>query len=381
MTAESLTALADTLEQDQATLQRELEEIEMLLRQVATEVERHEARRVQAEERVAQMERELGTPDDVLEARSQLLTQTRRATLMQAQLDVLGGKQRGLQRFHERLADAIPVVRAAAAGAGTASDSPAVPPPAPTPTANGQTGAVAAAVLAGQEQMRREIARQMHDGPAQSIANIALQAQIVQRLFERDPSGATNALNELVAMVQQALEATKTFIFEVRPMVLDDLGLVPTLRRSAAERTRRSGVPVQFDSVGTDGRLSTEVESGLFRMIDDAVGAYLAVSASAVSVRLDWSDGQVRATISGTAPGGEVTAEQRARAAVAAARRDKTLPGALASMIHEQEEVEAARNTGLPESTLTEIEQRAAGLDVAVTVSEDHWQLELSTRR
>jgi len=227
--------------------------------------------------------------------------------------------------------------------------------------------------------MRREIARQMHDGPAQSIANIALQAQIVQRLFERDPARAAQALAELVAMVQQALDATKTFIFDVRPMVLDDLGLVPTLRRSAAERTRRSGVGIHFDSVGTDGRLGTEVESGLFRMIDDAVTAYVAVRATAVTIRLDWSEDAVRVTIAGRSPRAEQTAEQRAKATVAAARRDRALPGALASMIHEQEGVEAARNAGLPESIVTEIEQRAAGLGIAVTVTDDRWQIELAT--
>jgi len=378
VTANSLNTLADELEQDQATLQRELEEIELLLRQAATEVERHEGRRVQAEERLAQIEREQRAPEQLVEARVQLLTQTRRATTMQSQLEVLGGKQRVLLRYRARIDAALPVIRAAASG-DVALAGIAIPSAVPGSMVNGQAGAVSAAVLAAQEQMRREIARQMHDGPAQSIANIALQAQIVQRLFERDPARAAQALAELVEMVQQALEATKTFIFDVRPMVLDDLGLVPTLRRSAAERTRRSGVPVHFDSVGTDGRLSMEVESGLFRMIDDAVSAYIAVHATTVAIRLDWSDNAVRVTVAGKSPRAEQTAEQRAKATVAAARRDRALPDALASMIHEQEEVDAERNAGLPASALTEIAQRAAGLGIAVTVADDRWQIELAT--
>jgi len=379
VTADSLTTLADELEQDQATIQRELEEIALLLRQAGTEVERHEGRRVQAEERLAQIERDNRAPEQLVEARVQLLTQTRRATTMQSQVEVLGGKQRVLQRYYDRIDEALPVIRAAALGGGAAPAGPGAPLAASGSAGNGPAGAVSAVVLAAQEQMRREIARQMHDGPAQSIANIALQAQIVQRLFERDPARAAQALAELVAMVQQALDATKTFIFDVRPMVLDDLGLVPTLRRSAAERTRRSGVGIHFDSVGTDGRLGTEVESGLFRMIDDAVTAYVAVRATAVTIRLDWSEDAVRVTIAGRSPRAEQTAEQRAKATVAAARRDRALPGALASMIHEQEGVEAARNAGLPESIVTEIEQRAAGLGIAVTVTDDRWQIELAT--
>src|SRR3982074_2570136 len=123
-------------------------------------------------------------------------------------------------------------------------------------------------VLSAQEDLRREIARAMHDGPAQSLTNIVLQAQIVDRLVSRDPEMARGEIRQLVAMVQSTLDATKSFIFDVRPMVLDDLGLVPTLRRAARERGRRAGVPVEFDSMGSDRRLPMDLESGLFRILD-----------------------------------------------------------------------------------------------------------------
>ena len=122
----------------------------------------------------------------------------------------------------------------------------------------------------------------MHDGPAQSLTNIVLQAQIVERLVETDPSKAGDEVRQLVAMVQQTLEATKSFIFDVRPMVLDDLGLVPTLRRAARERGRRAGVPVEFDSLGQDRRLPMDLESGLFRILDEALAAYLGARADRV---------------------------------------------------------------------------------------------------
>ena len=364
-------ALAEELERDQATVQRELDEIALLLRQVTTEAERHEARRVQAEERLTALEFEAGPPSETIsEARAQLLSQTRRATLMQAQIDVLGGKQRTLQRYSELVATTLPVLRGADGGA---------------PDSAGAAGSGARSangdVLAAQEQMRREIARQMHDGPAQSIANIALQAQIVQRLFEREPERAQRELGELVAMVQQALEATKSFIFDVRPMVLDDLGLVPTLRRSARERTRRSGTSVRFDSVGADRRLPTELESGIFRIVDDAIVGFLEVNPLEIVVRLDWSESALRVTVRGQPKGAVETAEVKGRAAVAAARRDKALPAALASMIREQESDDAARSAGLPEHVRAEIEQRAAPLNARLAMSEDRWSLELVVSR
>ena len=136
-------------------------------------------------------------------------------------------------------------------------------------------------ILAAQEDLRRDIARAMHDGPAQSLTNIVLQAQIVERLIASDPAAARPETRELIAMVQSTLDATKSFIFDVRPMVLDDLGLVPTVRRSARDRGRRAGIPVDFDSMGTDRRLPMELESGVFRMLEESLAGYLAGSPGA----------------------------------------------------------------------------------------------------
>ncbi len=376
-----LSQLADELERDLSSLERELAEIELLLRQTATEAERHEARRVQAEERVTALEEGAQAPTAAVhEAREQLLTQTRRATLMQSQMEVLAGKQRSLQRYQARLAATLPVVLGAAAQAGDDAVN------APQGSAGGATGEALAAngtdhgatsgeVLAAQEHMRREIARKMHDGPAQSIANIALQAQIVRRLFDRQPERAQAELEAMVAMVEHALAATTDFIFDVRPMVLDDLGLVPTLRRWAAERSRRSGVSVRFESSGPDRRLATELESAFFRIVDDAVTAYVASQPTEVLIRLDWTELGMAALVRGRPEEAGQNEGSRAQAAVAAARRQKLMPAALASMIRDQERVDAARAAGLPASTWAEIEQRAGSAGITVSLTADRWLL------
>ena len=366
--------LAQELNGERATLERELSEIELLMRQAATEAERHEARRAQAEERLATLERDPNQdPAAVKEAHDQLLAQTRRQTLMQGQIEVLQGKQRALQRFHDRLVQILPVLgdRAAAEESGSA---PLVgEAEAAAPSARSTVTAGSREVMAAQEQMRREIARQMHDGPAQSISNIALQAQVVQRLFARDPRQAESELGELVAMVQGALEQTKRFIFDVRPMVLDDLGLVPTLRRAAAERSRRSGQTVEFESVGADTRLGSEIESVLFRIIDDAVQGMLDAQPAQLVVRLDWLESGVKATVRGRARGAPAAPGEAARAAVAAARRDKQMPAMLASMIHEQE---STATRGLSEKLWSEIRERAQPVGIETSLSNDGWRLE-----
>lgn len=365
-----LAELAAELEHEQATLERELVEIELLMRQAESEAERHEERRAQAEERLLALDSDpRANPATLIEARTQLLTQTRRQTMMQGQVEVLLGKQRALQRFRQRLDQIVPALGGAPTNGGEQAPEGGGGPG----RGLGSGAATSRDVMAAQEQMRREIARQMHDGPAQSIANIALQAQIVQQLLARDPALAEAELRELVGMVQGALEATKNFIFDVRPMVLDDLGLVPTLRRAAAERSRRSGQTVVFQSVGADRRLLSELESTLFRIVDDAVQGFLDARAADVLVRLDWADIGVKATIRGQPQGRRDAPADVAKAAVAAARRDKQIPQALASMIHDQETT-AAR--GLTAKVLAEIHNRADPVGIELFVSKDAWLLE-----
>ena len=359
----TLPQLADELAADQATLERELAEIELLLRQAASETERHEARRVQAEERVTTLERNDPDAPELPEARTTLISQTRRVAVMQTQLDVLGGKQRALQRFRDRLAEIVPVVRDAS--------------PAAAPVAAASAKTSASDEMAAQEQLRRDIARQMHDGPAQSIANIALQAHVVQRLFERQPKQAQAELAELVRMVEHALAATKDFIFDVRPMVLDDLGLVPTLRRSSLERGRRAGIVVRFESVGADRRLVSEMESALFRVIDDAMSGYLSGSPAELGVKLNWTPDSVSATIHARTAAATQSATSRAHAVVAAARHERTMPAALASMIREQEHDDTLRATGLPEEAWNDILARAEAAQLQVRLSSDRSTLEV----
>jgi two-component system sensor histidine kinase DegS len=365
-----LVELAGELEQDRSKLERELAEIDLLMRQAASEVERHEARRTQAVERLAALETALSDPETLAEAHAQVLSQTRRQTMMQGQIEVLEGKQRALQRYHQRLEQIGPMLAEVNAaplqlGAGNGNGS------------SGSNGATSREVMAAQEEMRREIARQMHDGPAQSIANIALQAQIVQRLFARDPRQAETELGQLVAMVQNALEQTKNFIFDVRPMVLDDLGLVPTLRRAAAERSRRSGQHVTFESVGADGRLTTELESTLFRIVDDALQAMVDAHPQALLMRLDWLENGVKAMVRGR-PSGQPEHADKDKAAVAAARRDRQMPAALATMIHEQEST-AAR--GINDRAWAEIKDRAEPVGIEVSLSPDGWTVEAKVAR
>jgi hypothetical protein len=323
--------------------------------------------------------------EQLREMRTSLLALTRRELLFDAQRQVLEGKQRVLARFLQRL---VEVDNSLAAMGGSAGR--------PTPVASVGLRPLAAAAgariaqhdeqpilaLRSQEDLRRDIVRQLHDGPAQSIANIGLQAEIVERLMIKGDPRAREEIEALRRLVQQALDATKEFIFEIRPMVLDDLGLGPTIRRTASDRSRRSGISVDFASQGIEGRLDPDVESALFRSVDEAIGGYLALCPPSVVVRLDWSEREVLATVAGTWP--VVRADGGSEATSALDTRTSETPPVLLAMMEEarsqdREARSAARS--LPPDRIAEIGMRARALGMTLTIRDEGQTLELLVPR
>jgi two-component system sensor histidine kinase DegS len=377
--------LAQRMSEEVVRLGIELGEVELLITQAKLEASRHEARRATASDKLTAMLQAAAAgvdpPPDTAELNTQLVLLTKRAALMDSQVDVLEGKKRALVRFHDGLSAyaetlaAMPQASepAPAKGSGRGAAAKATDPIGSLPPA------VSRLLLAAQEDMRRQIARAMHDGPAQSLTNIVLQAQIVEHLVANDPKEASAETRQLVAMVQQTLESTKSFIFDVRPMVLDDLGLVPTLRRAARDRGRHAGVAVEFESMGQDQRLPMDLESGLFRILDEALAAYLGARAERVSLKVDWSDRMVArlsATRATAKAAGEPVTEATPRA---------DLPPALAAMMEERradarDRAESAQReaiVSLPASTWREIQARAATLGLEVELSADGSELRL----
>jgi len=405
--ADLQTRLAAELADEAGRLGKELDEIGLLIGQARNEAARHDARRASAEQRLTELQqaRRDVSADEMSQALTALLTATRRAALMEGQIDVLEGKQKTVVRMRDRIADlgqqlgALPPGTLVAGGSAASAAEPGEDTGHGAGGTGSGTGRAAASVLDAQEEMRRGIARAMHDGPAQSLTNIILQAQIVQRLMSTDPSRAAHEVDQLVAMVEQTLEATKSFIFDVRPMVLDDLGLVPTLRRVARDRGRRSQVPIDFDSVGADRRLPDDVESALFRCTDEAITGYLEAASPHLVMRMDWTDHDVTTRITATPPAGsspgaaEGSAAAHEKAAPELEPPSADLPPALAAMIAERAEATrasaaqaaaaaAARPapTLLPARTWQAIQVRAAAAGIRVVLTDDGGALTLVAR-
>ncbi len=126
-------------------------------------------------------------------------------------------------------------------------------------------------IILAQEEERRRIAREVHDGPAQSMANAVLRSEIAERmLMKHDYAMAQKELRDLKAQVREGLEEVRKIISNLRPMALDDLGLIPALRKYVQDFEERTGIRTKFDMIGKEQRLPSAMEVSIFRLVQEA---------------------------------------------------------------------------------------------------------------
>lgn len=128
-----------------------------------------------------------------------------------------------------------------------------------------------AKIIKAQEEERRRVAREIHDGPAQAMANVVFRAEVCERLVDIDIERCKNELRDLREQVRGCLKETRKIIFDLRPMTLDDLGLVPTVKRFLDTMKERTGITAEIKVHGEEKRLDSYLEIGLFRIIQEAL--------------------------------------------------------------------------------------------------------------
>lgn len=126
-------------------------------------------------------------------------------------------------------------------------------------------------VVQAQEEERRKIARELHDGPAQSLANIVMRLSLIERLWEQDQEWVRREITALTGMVRDNITEVRRVIFDLRPMALDDLGLVPAMKRYLADYHDKHGLDVHFLFFGEERRLPLPIEVALFRLTQEAL--------------------------------------------------------------------------------------------------------------
>ncbi|MBL3647911.1 two-component sensor histidine kinase DegS [Bacillus vallismortis] len=139
-------------------------------------------------------------------------------------------------------------------------------------------------IIEAQEEERKRVSREIHDGPAQMLANVMMRSELIERIFrDRGTEDGFQEIKNLRQNVRNALYEVRRIIYDLRPMALDDLGLIPTLRKYLYTTEEYNGnVKIHFQCIGDteDRRLAPQFEVALFRLAQEAVSNALKHSES-----------------------------------------------------------------------------------------------------
>ncbi len=263
-------------------IQLQLREISSLIEHSQIEVDKLSQRNQSVAMHLRQVEDNFDTlpREDIKSAYEMTQDARQRLLTMRGQLEKLQSDQANLEHFSNVLRRVLELVE----GAGVMKSAKVKGRIADPDAAN-----LIIRIVEAQEGERQRLSRQMHDGPAQSLTNFILQAEICQRLFDRDdPQRASEELGNLRASATGTFQKVREFIEELRPMMLDDLGLVPTVRRYVSNFQEKTGITVQLNLSGEERRFESHLEVMMFRGLQELLNnARDHAGASHITVNLD----------------------------------------------------------------------------------------------
>jgi len=150
-------------------------------------------------------------------------------------------------------------------------------------------------IIKAQEEERQRVARDIHDGPAQTMSNVVLKAELCERLIDVDIEKAKIELQNLKRVVRECLQDIRRIIYDLRPMSLDDLGLVPTLQRYILTFQEETGIAVSFRTRGVYDDIRPAISLTVFRVVQEAINNIKKhADAQNVVINLEFLDKELR---------------------------------------------------------------------------------------
>ena len=175
-----------------------------------------------------------------------------------------------------------------------------------------QLGNLLRRIITAQESERKRLARELHDETAQTLGALSIALGRAAESLPADSGSSLDQLTHANEMVGMLIEDIRRIIVDQRPLILDDLGLIPALRWYAESRLDDIGIEVSLDVVGPRDRLPAHIESVLFRIVQEATNNVARhADATHVQISVISREGTVRIVVaddgkgfdSDTAPG------------------------------------------------------------------------------
>jgi two-component system, NarL family, sensor histidine kinase DegS len=142
-------------------------------------------------------------------------------------------------------------------------------------------------IVQAQESERSRLAREVHDGPAQALANAIFQAEVVQRAMDRDPHQGREELRQLRELLSRELRGVRAYLSQLRPPLLADLGLSGAIQEAADQTGDALGVDVSVEIDEQAEELPETIEIVILRVVQEALqNARKHASPTAIRVRV-----------------------------------------------------------------------------------------------
>jgi signal transduction histidine kinase len=165
-------------------------------------------------------------------------------------------------------------------------------------------------LLVAQEDERKRLARELHDETSQTLSGLTLQLQALTEMAGKS-SGDTEFVSRLQKVQSLAVQVhteVRRLMADLRPSLLDTLGLVPAIRQLADTRLRPLNINVSVETKGRERRLDPEAETGLFRVAQGSIGNIIEHSkAKNVTISLEYKDSELVLRITDDGQGFDVS--------------------------------------------------------------------------
>lgn len=279
------TDLMQTVQTELDEADKSLREVNLMLEQSQQELSKLTQRNAAINAHLQQVQKQIESLplDEVQNAYESAIDAQQRLFVMRGQLEKLQSDRTHLERYRVALKRSQDLL-SQGLGTGQRDGKSSVP---------GME-----MIIDAQEGERQRLSRQMHDGPAQALSNFILQTEIAMRLIDLDPVQARNELASLKATAMSTFQKVRNFIFELRPMMLDDLGLIPTIKRYADTFKEQSGIDVNLTISGVERRLEPYIEVMIFRALQELLGNSARHSqATLIKIHADVGDSAVKVTV------------------------------------------------------------------------------------
>ncbi len=126
-------------------------------------------------------------------------------------------------------------------------------------------------IIDSEEEARKKLARDLHDGPTQSVAAITMRLNFVRLLVDRNPEQAKEELEKLEDLARRTTKEIRHMLFALRPLVLETQGLKAALEQYAQKFEETEEIPLHLEIDDIEGRLGTNIEAVAFAIVDEAV--------------------------------------------------------------------------------------------------------------